>query len=106
MSREEGEALWQTARQSGRKYMFIETDCYERKNMIMIELAKRGVFGELTMGRGNYVHDCKTMGRYADGSPTWRGEMWMLGGGGLAVAVHTSVPLLKVFGERVQEEIG
>ncbi|MHC4686966.1 MAG: hypothetical protein ACYTEW_22055, partial [Planctomycetota bacterium] len=39
------------AQASGKKYMFIETDCYERKNRIMMELARRGVLGELTWGR-------------------------------------------------------
>ncbi len=99
----EAQALIQTARTSGCKYMFIETDCYERKNMIMMELARKGAIGDLTIGRGHYIHDCKTMGRNPDGSLTWRGEIWMESPGGRVSAVHNAAPLLEVFGERVIE---
>jgi len=103
MDEEEAESLIRAKRESGAKYMFIETDCYERKNLVMKELAKRGVFGELTMGRGHYIHDCKYMGRNPDGSLTWRGELWMESPGGRVSAVHNAAPLLDVFGERVAE---
>jgi predicted dehydrogenase len=61
------------------------------------------VFGNLTTGRGYYFHDCKSLGRNADGSLTWRGELWNSMLGGRNAAVHTSLPLLKCFGERVAE---
>ena len=103
MDQEEAEDLIKASESSGCKYMFIETDCYERKNMVMRELATKGVFGQLTMGRGHYIHDCKNMGRNADGSLTWRGELWMEGPGGRHGAVHNAMPLLELFGERVVE---
>lgn len=103
MDVEEAEALIRASESTGSKYMVIETDCYERKNMVMAELARKGVFGELTMGRGHYIHDCKTMGRKSDGSLTWRGELWMESLGGRVSAVHNAMPLLEVFGERVVE---
>jgi len=71
----EAQELLSVAKASGKKYMFIETDCYERRNRIMMELAKRGVLGELTWGRGEYIHDCKSLGYKPDGSYTWRGEL-------------------------------
>ena len=98
----EASELLCVARASGKKYMFIETDCYEQKNRIMMELARRGVFGELTSGRGEYIHDCKRLGYNPDGSYTWRGEQWMQGLGAMAVGVHTCMPLLKMFGEWVE----
>ena len=98
----EAQELLHVAQASGKKYMFIETDCYERKNRIMTELARRGVLGELTWGRGEYIHDCKSLGYHSDGSYTWRGELWQKGLGGIAAGVHTCMPLLQVFGERVQ----
>jgi predicted dehydrogenase len=103
MDPDEAEALIRAKRASGVRYMFIETDCYERKNLVMMELAKRGILGELTMGRGHYIHDCKTMGRKPDGSLTWRGELWMESPGGRVSAVHNAMPLLEAFGERVAE---
>ena len=99
----EANALVQAAARSGAKYMVIETDCYERRNMVMMALARQGAFGELTMGRGHYIHDCKSLGRNPDGSLTWRGELWMQGRGGSVSAVHTALPLLQTFGERVEE---
>jgi predicted dehydrogenase len=99
----EAERLLVAAQKSGCAYQFIETDCYERKNLIMQALARKGVFGELTMGRGHYIHDCKAMGRHADGTLTWRGELWMESPGGRVSAVHNAVPLLELFDERVTE---
>jgi predicted dehydrogenase len=99
----EAQQLIQVSQSSGCQYMFIETDCYERKNMVMMALARQGVLGELTMGRGHYLHDCKTMGRHPDGTLTWRGELWMESPGGRFSAVHSAMPLLELFGERVTE---
>jgi predicted dehydrogenase len=99
----EAEQLVRAAETSGCQYMFIETDCYQRNNMIMMALAKKGVLGELTMGRGHYIHDCKYLGRHPDGSLTWRGQLWMESPGARVCAVHNSVPLLELFGERVTE---
>ena len=96
----EAKALIEASETNRRKYMFIETDCYERKNMVMMSLAKQGVFGELTMGRGHYMHNCQTMGRNPDGSLTWRGKLWMESPGGGFSAIHNAMPLLEAFGER------
>ena len=98
----EAEELLRVAKRSGKQYMFIETDCYERKSRIMMELARRGVFGEITSGRGEYIHDCKVLGYNPDGSYTWRGEQWLKGLGGMAAGIHTCMPLLQMFGERVE----
>lgn len=103
MDLEEAEELIRAYETSGCQYMFIETDCYERKNMVMQALARKGVLGELTMGRGHYIHDCKALGRNPDGSLTWRGELWMESPGGRVSAVHNAMPLLEIFGERVVE---
>jgi predicted dehydrogenase len=100
---DQADELIGVARESGRKYMMIETDCYERKNLIMKALAAKGAYGELTFGRGHYIHDCKDLSHHPDGSLTWRGEQWMIGQGGSVNGVHTCVPLLQTFGERVEE---
>ena len=99
----EAEGLLRACHESGVTYMLIETDCHERQNVAMMQLARRGVLGDLTTGRGHYIHDCRSMGRNPDGSLTWRGELWMESPGGRCNAVHTAMPLLEVFGERVTE---
>jgi len=98
----EADELLHVALDSGKKYMFIETDCYEKRNRVMVALARQGVLGELTWGRGEYIHDCKSLGYKSDGSYTWRGQLWKKGLGGIAAGVHTCMPLLQVFDERVE----
>ena len=56
-NRSEAEELQSVAALSGKKYMYIESDCYERKNMVMRALIQQGSLGTLTMGRGHYIHD-------------------------------------------------
>lgn len=99
---EEAAELLEVAEASGKKYMFIETDCYERKNRIMMALAGAGAFGELVTGCGDYLHYCASLGYRSDGSYTWRGEMWAETNGGEFIAVHTAMPFLEMFGERVE----
>ena len=99
----EAEELVRLSKTSGCKYMFIETDCYQRGNMVMMALARKGVLGELTMGHGQYLHDCKSLARNPDGTLTWRGKLWMASLSAGTSAVHNSMPLLEVFGERVTE---
>ena len=94
--------LLEAWRSSGKCYMTIETDCYEARNRTMMEMAGRGLLGNVLWGRGHYVHDCKDMGYRSDGSLTWRGELWRRGMGGLAAGVHTTLPLLKIFRETVE----
>ena len=99
----EAEELVRLSKSSGCKYMFIETDCYVRANMVMMALAKKGVLGELTIGHGQYLHDCKSLARNPDGTLTWRGKLWMASLSAGTSAVHNSMPLLEVFDERVIE---
>jgi len=97
----EAEELIDAKESSGKKYMFIETDCYERRNRIMMALAEKGFLGRLITGRGEYNHLAQ-LNYNRDGSLTWRGKLWKERNGGSVIAVHTAMPLLKAFGERVQ----
>jgi len=99
----EAEELVRLSKSSGCKYMFIETDCYVRTNMVMMALARKGVLGELTIGHGQYLHDCKYLARNPDGTLTWRGKLWKASLSAGTSAVHNSMPLLEVFDERVTE---
>jgi len=98
---QEAEELLTVAEASGKKYMFIETDCYERKNVIMMSIVRQGILGELITGRGEYNHYAQ-LNYHEDGTLTWRGKIWKEHNGGSVVAVHTTMPLLRIFGERVQ----
>lgn len=96
----EAEELIKAREDTGKKYMFIETDCYERRNYTMMQMAAKGLFGDLITGLGEYNHLAQ-INYNADGSLTWRGQLWSERNGGSVVAIHTSTPLFKMFGERV-----
>jgi predicted dehydrogenase len=48
-----------TVRRSGRAYMLAENYCYSRAAMLVGEMARRGLFGDLYYAEGAYLHDCR-----------------------------------------------
>lgn len=67
--------LVETVEQTGLTYMMAENYCYMRPNMMVGEMVRRGAFGRITHVEGAYLHDCRTLTHYPDGSLTWRGEL-------------------------------
>ncbi|WP_308638056.1 Gfo/Idh/MocA family protein [Paenibacillus silvisoli] len=72
-SLEECWELVETVETTGLTYMLAENYCYMRPNMMVHNLVNQGLFGELTYAEGAYLHDCRNITHYADGSLTWRG---------------------------------
>jgi predicted dehydrogenase len=68
-------ALVETAEKTGRIYMMAENCCYMRPQMMILNMVRKGVFGDCTYAECGYVHDCRNIKFEADGSLTWRGEM-------------------------------
>jgi predicted dehydrogenase len=68
-------ALVEAVERSGRVYMLAENYCYMRPNMMVLNLAQQGVFGEITYAEGGYIHDCRYLMYDEQGRLTWRGEM-------------------------------
>lgn len=46
-------------------YMFLENCCYGRREMMVLNMVKKGVFGEIVHCSGGYRHD-----------PAHRGRLW------------------------------
>jgi predicted dehydrogenase len=67
--------LVRAAEQSGRIYMMSENCCYYRQNLMVLQMVRAGLFGDLTFAECGYVHDCRYLLFNADGSLTWRGEL-------------------------------
>ncbi|MBI3944554.1 MAG: Gfo/Idh/MocA family oxidoreductase [Armatimonadetes bacterium] len=67
--------LVHAAEESQRIYMLAENACYIRNNLVILEMVRKGVFGDLTYAEGGYVHDLRSGLFRADGSLTWRGEL-------------------------------
>src|SRR5205823_624368 len=61
-------------RSSRRIYMLGENYCYSKAAMLVGELARRGLFGELYYAEGAYLHDCHHVQYDLEGRPTWRVE--------------------------------
>lgn len=72
------EDCWQlieAVEQTGLTYMMAENYCYMRPNMMVGEMVRKGAFGRITHAEGAYLHDCRSLTHYPDGSLTWRGEL-------------------------------
>jgi predicted dehydrogenase len=68
-------ALVDTVEKTGRLYMLAENYCYFRPNMMVLNMIRQGLFGDLTYAECGYVHDTRDIKFNADGSLQWRGEM-------------------------------
>lgn len=64
--------LVETAEKTGATYMLAENYCYMRPNMMILNMVRQGVFGELTYAEGAYIHDLRQYVFTEDGRPTWR----------------------------------
>jgi predicted dehydrogenase len=72
---EECHELVKVQRETKTGYMMLENYLYPSFIMQVQNMADKGVFGELTYGVGNYVHEIRAMKFTPDGSAlTWRGE--------------------------------
>ncbi len=92
------------ARKSGLKYMMAENTCFARDNLTIQNMVRKGLFGEIYFGEGEYVHEIRALHYNADGSPTWRSR-WQVGVNGCTYGTHSLGPVLEWFGERVQSVV-
>lgn len=67
--------LVETVERTGLTYMLAENYCYRRETMFVRNMAEQDVFGDITFAEGAYIHDCRDLNIYMDGSRTWRGNM-------------------------------
>jgi predicted dehydrogenase len=66
--------LVRAVEQTGGFYMMAENVCYYRDLLAVLNMVRKGVFGELTYGECGYVHDCRYLDFTPEGGLTWRGE--------------------------------
>jgi predicted dehydrogenase len=66
--------LVETVEKTGLVYMLAENYCYMRPNMMVLNMAQQGVFGEITYAEGAYIHDCRHLIFTDEGEITWRGD--------------------------------
>lgn len=88
--------LADAVKSSGKTYMLSENYCYTRDNVLVREMARRGLFGDVYFGEGEYLHDVKNLHHYPDGSPTWR-YYWQVGQNGSTYPTHSLGPVMQWF---------
>ena len=91
--------LVKTVRKSKTKYMMAENSCYSQSNILIKNMVRKGLFGEIYFGEGEYVHDVKSLHHDSQGNPTWR-YYWQVGVNRCNYATHSLGPVLQWFDER------
>ncbi|MEM2906019.1 MAG: Gfo/Idh/MocA family oxidoreductase [Candidatus Bathyarchaeia archaeon] len=100
ISLDECHLLLQAARASRAKYMMAENYCYTKSNVLVRNMVRQGLFGEVYFAEGEYVHDVKSLHHDERGKPTWR-YYWQVGRNGCTYGTHSLGPVLQWFDERV-----
>lgn len=88
--------LVDAVRASRGTYMMAENYCYIKTNVLIRELVRQGLFGEVYFGEGEYVHELKDL---FEKTP-WR-KVWQVGKNGCTYGSHSLGPVLQWFDERV-----
>jgi len=78
-------------------YMMAENYCYARTCVLVRELCRQGLFGELYYAEGEYLHELKQMNE----DTPWR-RKWQTGIAGITYGTHSLGPILQwMAGDRV-----
>ncbi len=98
--------LWfliEAVEKSKKVYMMAENYCYSPAVVLVGELVKAGLFGEVYFGEGEYLHDVRSKAATENGDDTWR-KYWQLGKRGCFYPTHSLGPVSQWFGgERITE---
>lgn len=100
VSTEQAHELVGAVRRSDALYAMAENYCYTRPNLIVRELVRAGLLGEVYYGEGQYLHEMRSWHTTADGRRTWR-YYWQVGRDGHTYPTHSLGPLLMWTGDRV-----
>jgi predicted dehydrogenase len=84
--------LVQAVRRSPAVYMMAENVCYMKANVLVGELARHGLFGQLYYAEGEYTHELKALNE----ATPWR-RVWQTGRRGCTYATHSLGPPLQWF---------
>ena len=68
-------SLVETVEKTKLKYMLAENFCFMRSNLIVLNMVRHGLFGDLIHAEGAYLHDYKHRTHDGRRGLEWRGEM-------------------------------
>jgi predicted dehydrogenase len=93
----ECQALVRAAGSSSATYMMAENYAYVKSNVLIKELSRRGMFGEVYYAEGEYLHELKGLNEIT----RWR-RRWQTGIDGITYGTHSLGPILQWMpGDRV-----
>ena len=90
VSLEECRDLVRAAQRSQAVYMMADNYTYTRPNVLVRELVKRGLFGEVYYAEGEYLHELKELNEVT----RWR-RRWQTGIDGITYGTHSLGPILQ-----------
>jgi predicted dehydrogenase len=90
VSIEECRALVAAAARSRATYMMAENYTYIKSNVLVKELARQGLFGEVYYAEGEYLHELKELNEVT----RWR-RRWQTGIDGITYGTHSLGPILQ-----------
>ena len=97
ISIDECRALVAAAQRSDALYMMAENYTYIKSNVLVKELVRRGLFGEVYYAEGEYLHELKELNEIT----RWR-RRWQTGIDGITYGTHSLGPILQWMpGDRV-----
>ncbi len=97
VSIDECRKLVEAAKRSKAIYMMAENYCYTRQNVLIGELVRRGLFGDVYYAEGEYLHELKALNEITK----WR-RRWQTGVEGVTYGTHSLGPILQWMpGDRV-----
>ncbi len=98
----ESRELVAAANRSDAVYMMAENYTYQRSNVLVKELVRKGLFGDVYYGEGEYLHELKALNEIT----TWR-RKWQTGIDGVTYGTHSLGPVLQWMpGDRVDRVCG
>ena len=86
----ECKSLVAAANDSAAVYMMAENYTYMKPNVLIKELARRGLFGEVYYAEGEYLHELKELNEIT----RWR-RRWQTGTDGITYGTHSLGPILQ-----------
>lgn len=100
-SLDEARMLAQAAREASSLYMLAENCCYWAFVQSWKQMVADGRIGEPVYAEAEYIHDCRSLLRDPDGTPTWRASLPPI-----HYCTHSLGPLLAVAGGRPVTAVG
>lgn len=64
-------SLVETAEKTGKHCVMLENCCYDRTELMILNMVRKGLLGELVHAEGGYLHDMRSMTRM-EGRSKWR----------------------------------